>query len=111
MMLVIFMASSVPGKLVNSVGLGKESYHINGHFFLFFLLCFTYYKATKSIVKSVLFTFVYGIFDEIHQIFIPLRSASFFDIFVDTTGGLLAGGILWKLQPFLPKKLRSWLIN
>ncbi|RJR27035.1 VanZ family protein [candidate division WWE3 bacterium] len=110
-MLIIFLASSIPGKLVNSVGLGKESYHINGHFFLFFVLCIAYYKATKSIIKSIIFTFLYGILDEIHQIFIPLRSASFFDIFVDTAGGLLAGGLLWKLQHLLPKKLKNWLIN
>ncbi len=110
-MLVIFAVSSMPGKLVNSMGLGKESYHINGHFFLFFLLCFTYFKATKSIWKSILFTIIYGIADELHQMFIPLRSVSMFDVFVDALGGALAGLIIWKSQVILPTKLKNWLMN
>ena len=110
-MLMIFAVSSMPGKLVNSMGLGKESYHVNGHFFLFFMLCFAYYKATKSIWKSVLLTIIYGIADELHQIFVPLRSVSMFDIFVDATGGALAGLILWKLQVILPTTLKNWLKN
>ena len=110
-MAIIFVVSSVPGQLVNTVGLGKESYHVNGHFFLFFALYVAYYKATGSLIKSLALTVLYGILDEYHQSFIPLRSPSLFDIYVDTAGGLLAGLILWKLQPLLPKKLRIWLLK
>ncbi|OGC78232.1 hypothetical protein A2619_02715 [candidate division WWE3 bacterium RIFOXYD1_FULL_39_9] len=110
-MAIIFAVSSVPGQLVNSVGLGKESYHINGHFFLFFALYVAYFKATGSLVKSLVLTIAYGLFDEFHQSFIPLRSPSLFDILVDTAGGLLAGIMIWKLQPILPKKLKNWLLS
>jgi VanZ family protein len=108
-MLLIFVSSSVPGATVNAVGLGKESYHINAHLFMFFSLVFTYYKATQSVKDSVLLGLGYAFFDELHQTFTPERSTSFFDIYIDTVGILLAGFILWKLQHILPKKLRNWL--
>lgn len=108
-MMTIFVVSSVRGTTINEIGLGKESYHINGHFVLFVFLCISYYKATKSILLSVLFTVIYGVLDELHQLFTPGRSSSFFDIFVDSMGAVLSGLMLWKLQPYLPKKLKNWL--
>lgn len=111
LMTVIFLLSSVPGKVINEVGLGKETYHINGHFLLFLLLTFTYFKAMKNIPAAILLTILFAVFDELHQMLTPLRSASLFDIFVDTIGAIIAGGFLWKLQFILPKKLRDWLAN
>jgi VanZ family protein len=109
-MLVIFIVSSVPGKIINDSGLGKESYHINGHFILFLLLTVTYYKATKNILKAILFSFMYALVDEIHQKFTPLRSVSLFDIYVDTIGTVIGGLLLWK-RSVLPDSLRNWLEN
>lgn len=108
-MTLIFAISSVKGVTINQIGLGKESYHINGHFLLFVLLCLTYYKATKNILLSMFITIMYGISDEIHQKFTPGRSSSMFDIYVDSMGAVLAGIVLWKLQPYLPKILKNWL--
>ena len=108
MMLVIFIVSSIPGKIINDSGLGKESYHINGHFLLFLILTLTYFKATKSIAKSILFSLIYAVFDELHQKFTPLRSVSAFDIYVDTIGTLIGGLILWK-KHLLPDSLKNWL--
>jgi VanZ family protein len=110
-MAIIFLASATPGKVLHDIGFTKESYHIDGHFTLYFFLCIAYYKATKSIFKSLLLTLFYGITDEIHQAFVPLRSASMFDILVDALGGLLAGGLIWKFKPLLPKKLKNWLVK
>lgn len=109
MMLVIFGVSSLEGGLINEVGLGKESIQINGHFVLFTLLCLTYYKALKNSFQAFLLTIVYAFSDELHQVFVAGRSASMFDIFVDTCGALLAVIIVWKLKPLLPKKLNNWL--
>jgi len=106
---IIFALSSVKGVTINEIGLGKESYHINGHFILFVLLCFAYFRATKNIILSVVLTMCYGVLDELHQLYTPGRSSSTFDIFVDSTGAVLTGLFLWKLQPYLPKKLRTWL--
>lgn len=108
-MLVIFTVSSVPGQAINALGLGKESYHINGHFILFFILCLTYYKALKDIPLSIVLTGVYSFFDEFHQKYTPFRSSSFFDIYVDIAAAVVAGVILWKFQCILPKKLVTWL--
>ncbi|MBN1162913.1 VanZ family protein [Patescibacteria group bacterium] len=108
-MCVIFLFSSMPGDTVDAVGLGKESYHINGHFLLFFLLMFSFYKAVKNTGISMLYTFAYAVFDEIHQIFVPGRSVQIFDIIVDLSGGLFAGLILWKLQHKIPRRLINWL--
>lgn len=109
LMLVIFITSSVPGNVITSAGLGSEPLHISVHSLLFFLLCFTNYKATKNILLSIVLTIAYGASDEYHQKFTPLRSSSMFDIYTDTAGAIISGIILWKLQPYLPKKLKNWL--
>lgn len=110
-MSIIFLISSTPGEVIQAAGLGYEPFHINGHFFLFLILTFTYYKGTKNIVYSVLLSTTYGVLDEIHQMFVPLRSASLFDIWTDFAGALVAGFILWKLLPKMPVRLKSWLQN
>jgi len=110
-MTMIFVFSSTSGKTIEDVGLGNEAYHIGGHFVLFIILCFSFYKATKNLLLSILLTILYAVFDEIHQLFVPLRSASLKDILTDTAGSFLSGGILWKLQHLLPQKLKNWLNN
>ena len=109
MMLVIFLASATPGKVINEIGLGNNAFHVNGHFLFFFVLCFTYYKAVKSVFLSWIFTVLYALSDEFHQKFVLLRTASLQDLFVDTLAGSIAAIILWKLQHILSKKLRNWL--
>ncbi len=106
---LIFCLSALPGPTVDSLGLGRESYHINGHFLMFFLLAFTLFKSTKSIPFSILLGILYGVFDELHQVFVPGRGAGLFDVLVDSLGVCLAGVILWKFYHILPKKLRNWL--
>ncbi len=109
MMLIIFLASATPGKVINEIGLGNNTLHINGHFLFFFVLCFTYYKAIKNVFLSWVFTVLYALSDEFHQKFVFLRNASLQDLFVDILAGSIAAIILWKLQHILSKKLRSWL--
>jgi VanZ family protein len=111
MMLVIFVSSSTKGTTIDQSSFNTEAHHIVGHFILFFLLCISYYKATKNIVYAILLSFVYALFDEFHQKYIIGRSASLFDIKVDIIGATVAGSALWKLQAFLPEKLRNWLKN
>lgn len=108
-MLVIFILSSVQGSVIDSVGLGKESYHINAHFFLFVLLCVAYYHATGQVFLSIVLTITFGIFDELHQLFTPYRSSSFFDIQVDSFGALIGGLAAWKSLPAIKKKLKNLL--
>ena len=111
MMLVIFISSSTKGTTIDQTAFNTETHHIIGHFVLFFLLCAAYYRATKSIIYSILLSFIYAFFDEFHQKYIIGRSASLFDIKVDIIGATVAGTALWKLQALLPEKLKSWLKN
>ena len=110
-MTIIFISSSTPGQVINETAFGSPKLQISGHYFIFTLLCIAFYKAVKDISLSIYLSIFYAIIDEIHQSFVPMRSASLFDIFTDTFGILVAGLILWKLQHFLPKKLKIWLNN
>jgi VanZ family protein len=110
-MILISILSSTSGETINELGLGNESIHISGHSIMFFFLCVAYFKATKNIIVSIVLTFCFGMIDEFHQLFTPLRSSSLFDIYTDGFGSLIAGLILWKLQYILPKKLKNWLNN
>lgn len=108
-MTLIFIMSSTPGTQVNSMGFENETFRMNGHFIMFFILCFLYYKSTKNIFKSILFTAIYAVLDELHQKITPYRSSSLFDVGIDIMGACLAGLILWKLLYLLPKPLKNWL--
>jgi len=103
-MVIIFASSSTTGSVINGAGLGNEYLHEIGHFLMFMSLCLAYYRATGDIWVSIVFTMFFGVLDEIHQIAIPGRSSSLFDVRVDTLGAFVAGGFLWKLE-----KLKNWL--
>jgi len=108
-MLLIFAISSLPGKMVTAVGLGAESYHVNGHFFMFFVLGACLFKSTKSFEISILLGILYGILDEFHQLFVPGRAFELLDIGMDSFGVVLSVLIIWKFYRVLPKKLKNWL--
>ncbi|NMB91320.1 VanZ family protein [candidate division WWE3 bacterium] len=111
LMIIIFILSSIPGKVINASVVGNEPSEISGHFILFMLLCLAYYKGTKNVLLSIFMTISYAVFDELHQVLTPLRSSSLFDVCVDTFGALISGLVLWKLLPILPKKLKNLLIK
>ncbi len=76
-----------------------------GHFteyFIFFILLINAVKEGNSLSKSfkiaILITFFYACSDEIHQLFVPGRSGRFTDVLIDTSGGLLAAGILEHIE-------------
>lgn len=71
-----------------------------------FIFCgyFGEFQVTKKqrLLFSALATMAYAAIDEIHQYFVPLRSARLFDVFIDTAGGLI-GAALFLLVAFLIK--------
>ena len=109
MIALIFIISSLTGKTIREAGLGDESYHISGHFILFFFLCAFIYKGTKNVGLSILLTILYAFTDEVHQLFVSERAASFKDIATDSVSAFVAGIILWKFYQNLPKRLKGWL--
>ncbi len=110
-MLFMFWLASIPGDTVQAVGLGKESYHINGHFLVFIVLGFALYKATKSLGKTLIIGISYGLLNEWYQRFVPGRTSGLFDAGVNSCGILLSVLILWKYLQSLPTKLKIWLLN
>lgn len=87
----------------------------SAHFFLYFILgilLFLFWKkiygiTPKTIIYTMIFCFIYACSDEIHQLFINGRTARIFDIFVDSSGALLATSIttiLCLLKTKLTKK-------
>ncbi|KKT68375.1 MAG: VanZ family protein [candidate division WWE3 bacterium GW2011_GWB1_44_4] len=79
------------------------------HFVVYGLLCASFYRATGSFVLSIGLSGLYGVFDEFHQVFTPLRNGKMSDIAIDIFGALVSALVIWKLYPVLPKKLKNWL--
>jgi VanZ family protein len=53
-------------------------------------------EFSKIVCYSVLFGLVYGVSDELHQLFVPGRQADFFDVLTDSIGAFFGGFfVLW----------------
>ncbi|HOJ58831.1 MAG TPA: VanZ family protein [bacterium] len=51
---------------------------------------------TRVVAFAVLFTALYGITDEIHQMFVPGRSPAVGDVIADALGAAVFGAVLYK---------------
>ncbi len=95
--IVIFYLSSLSFESTSSGGFGWKTivYHFYAFFFLsLFLLIFLVkgkFQKRNFIFLALILSISYGISDEIHQFFVPFRSFTIFDIFVDLAGVLFAG--------------------
>ena len=52
----------------------------------------------------ILFCLLFGIADELHQYFIPGRSADGWDLVADTGGGVVAVFLGWRLLPWIASR-------
>ncbi len=99
---LIFCASCVPGKAITDF-ISWQS--IAYHFFIFLFLAFFLARALrktwpkKSAVTIIFFVIIlgtiYGIMDELHQVFTPGRSVSGFDVLVDSLGSII-GSVIYR---------------
>ena len=97
---IIFCASSVPNV---TTPLPETRFDVILHIILYipfgFVLARAVYNTKISISKGTLFwtvllvSFLYGGSDEIHQSFVPGRSADLIDMIADTIGGGVGGYI------------------
>ena len=94
---IMFYCSSIPGSTISFGSIWPSRiYHFSifAGFAFFLLAILTKNKLkTKTILTAILISLIISILDEIHQIFVPLRSASIFDILLDLAGILLSIGI------------------
>ncbi|MDK9709313.1 MAG: VanZ family protein [Desulforhopalus sp.] len=99
---IIFFLSAQPGDtlyLPPFPGIDKLA-HLAAYGVLAASVLFAFSSGFRESKPSTVFSFTvvfclgYGISDEVHQVFVPGRSPSGFDIFADACGALLVCG-LW----------------
>ncbi len=110
-MALIFYASSMPGSDIPSLFPYQDALY---HFLMYFLLGYFLSRAMKNTfseprhIKIVLFTTIFGIIyaltDEWHQLYVPFRTASVFDLFIDGLAGLTGSILFVFLQPALSRR-------
>lgn len=89
----IFYISSLSfGNVGKSLGLLPIIYHLTAFFFLgaFLLLSCVEGKFRYLIAPVLIAALIYGITDEVHQLFVPGRNFAVFDIIIDSVGILFA---------------------
>ncbi len=62
------------------------------------------FKLKKALIVSLAIVFLYSCSDELHQYFIPGRTARVRDVIIDTCGGIFALLILYLRRKSLLKK-------
>jgi VanZ family protein len=97
-LLLIFIASSIPGEEIPKIGFefSDKLIHAVVYLILFILFFYSLKYQTKSvklrnnaIMFAGIFSALYGVTDEIHQKFVPMRSCEFSDWVADVTGVIL----------------------
>src|SRR4030042_21975 len=101
---VIFFLSSLPDSatpgrfLVSDKVLHATEYFILGFLILFALQRTTALKFSTCFWIVLAAGAVYGLSDEIHQLYVPTRHFDLKDLLADVIGILVLFGILWVLQ-------------
>jgi hypothetical protein len=76
-------------------GLLAIVYHLAAYFFLtaFLMISVVRGKYKRFVLPSALAVLIFGVTDEIHQLFVPGRACSIFDVGIDTMGIFFAFAI------------------
>ncbi|MBM3205499.1 VanZ family protein [Candidatus Shapirobacteria bacterium] len=111
---LIFYFSSIPNLKTSANPFWDEIFRSLAHFVMYGLLFAFLFRALNFRIKKQNFLLalwlglLYGLSDEIHQAFVPLRTFQIRDLLVDFSGVTLGGLIIWKLSPKAPLKLKNW---
>jgi VanZ family protein len=105
-MAIIFTASATPGSDIPGFGDWDEFYKKGGHMLGYALLATALYHALNNNRRSIkqkcipvlCLVALYAASDEFHQRFTPGRTASFRDVGIDVTGGLMGIAVIRFLQ-------------
>jgi VanZ family protein len=107
-MAILFYLSDQPSLPTPSLFPGQDklfhllAYGVLGSFVLVGMRPTANGFTTAQVALTTLLVGLYGLSDEIHQYFVPGRSAEVFDVVADTLGGLLAAGLLrWLANAYL----------
>jgi VanZ family protein len=105
-MAVIFHESSLsdPAPAITQA-VWDKALHFSGYAVLGFLLARAFRSEGLSwataAVGAIVVTSLYGVSDELHQMFTPLREADVRDWMADTLGGLVGAGVHILASKFL----------
>jgi VanZ family protein len=101
MMALIFLASNTPGRDLPHFGysdlVAKKGGHVVGYALL--ALAYLYAIGPRGLIApraawiAVTLATVFALSDEIHQVFIPGRSAAAGDVMIDAAGAILGVGL------------------
>ncbi|MFB6246464.1 MAG: VanZ family protein [Candidatus Pacearchaeota archaeon] len=98
----IFLFSSIPGSKGPSTGFSfiPIAYHLLAFtIFGFFLFSSIKENPTKRhFLIALIVAIMYGILDEMHQIFVPLRNPSLLDVGIDFAGALIGTTTYYKIK-------------
>jgi len=102
---LIFIGSSIPGKGVDTGPPGVDKLlHLIEYLILSFLLFaamreeFPHAPAGRIFIFSIVLSSLYGLTDEIHQLFVTLRDCDVFDMIMDGIGSIL--GAFWAMRKY-----------
>ena len=103
--LIFYLSSLSRIKIPGEIG-DKTIHFFEYAAYAFFAFLF-FYKVTlyKRSLLSLITTILYGISDEVHQLFVPGRDGSIHDIIADVSGALLMLTILFLFSKFFKEKL------
>lgn len=95
-----YLSTEINKKFLLLVGTGLELVHFFQFGILHFLIIaavLSFRVLTKKIEYfSIIFSLLYGLIDEIHQIFVPFRSFSYSDLLKDSVGVFFISVIVHK---------------
>jgi VanZ family protein len=97
-MALIFILSAQPGLLEIDDEASEKIFYKSGHIIAYAILAWLWWRALaprRQVAWSILsvafsLTVLYGISDEIHQLFVPSRYGRLADVLFDASGALLA---------------------
>ena len=111
--IILFTATTLPGNQLPDLHLSDKIEHFSAFFILAVLLNLALIFQRKSFVLfkyaalvTIVITLFYGAIDELHQIFIPGRSADIRDWLADSTGVILGVFILNLVKSLFNYKIK-----
>ncbi len=104
---IIFYLSSVPHLELTREPVGNFLSRKAAHLVEYSLLYLLIFRAQgySGTWRAVMLTTLYGISDELHQLFVPSRTPMVTDALFDLLGAL-GGAVAWKYLPTRLKKLK-----
>lgn len=107
---LIFYFSSLPAKDIPSLFAYQD---IVFHLVIYGLLAYFFTRAlkntyggltlSKTLYFTVIFGVIYGLTDEFHQLFVPGRYMSVFDLLIDGVGSF-TGGLIYPVRKIISNK-------